>query len=418
MLVAQQLYIDHQKNLTPASLKSAMPLYIPNHLLQGIAEAALPKWEKLTLAAYQKNVNVIEATPTIKAKEDIVMFAKLTWPILFSRFYEATRTSGPALPVDSIIIAINWTGVYFVDDQEQMLIELSFPEIAEVTCQKFDNTTTRNLMISTVHLEEYVFQSPDAEDLASLVNYLIDGLKEKSCFAVATQDYMTDLPPANGEIQSCLPLKRGDLIHLATASSGFSLMNSSWAYGECNGVHGEFPTECVYLLPTMTRPSASIINFFKNDHTAQRNLDKRQTIRANERGQTHTLRKFAQDHFRASYNVTLSKGSSLSSAKRTVAEKLWKHTRAPIKAPHLARVCENDELTQQAIATFTCILKYMGDLPSNRQRLGTEYTDAIFKPAIEHVSRQRAEITGPKVTCRKMNQRGPGRKPFFKYCIM
>ena len=83
-----------------------------------------------------KNVNVIEGAPIMKAKEDIVVFAKLTWPILFSRFYEATRTSGPKLRVDNVIIAVDWTGIYFVDDQEQMLLELSFPEIAEVTFQK------------------------------------------------------------------------------------------------------------------------------------------------------------------------------------------------------------------------------------------------------------------------------------------
>ena len=47
-------------------------------------------------------------------------------------------------------------------------------------------------MISTIQIEEYVFQSPDAEDLASLVNFLIDGLKERSRFAVAIQDYMND----------------------------------------------------------------------------------------------------------------------------------------------------------------------------------------------------------------------------------
>lgn len=64
------------------------------------------------------------------------MFAKLTWPILFSRFYEADRTSGPEFSQNNIIIAVNWTGVYFVDNQEQMLLELSFPEIAEITFQK------------------------------------------------------------------------------------------------------------------------------------------------------------------------------------------------------------------------------------------------------------------------------------------
>lgn len=86
MVVAQQLYIDHQKRMTGDNLKSAMPLYIPNHLLQGVVNEALKKWQKLVLTAYEKNLNVVENAPVQKAKEDIVMFAKITWPILFSRF--------------------------------------------------------------------------------------------------------------------------------------------------------------------------------------------------------------------------------------------------------------------------------------------------------------------------------------------
>ena len=35
-----------------------------------------------------------------------------------------------------VIVAVNWTGVYLVDDQEQVMLELSFPEIKEVTCKK------------------------------------------------------------------------------------------------------------------------------------------------------------------------------------------------------------------------------------------------------------------------------------------
>lgn len=37
------------------------------------------------------------------------------------------RNSGPNLPKNDVIIAVNWTGVYVVDDQEQVLLELSFP---------------------------------------------------------------------------------------------------------------------------------------------------------------------------------------------------------------------------------------------------------------------------------------------------
>ena len=59
-------------------------------------------------------------------------FAKLNEFISCSQ----CRYSGPNLPKNDVIIAVNWTGVYVVDDQEQVLLELSFPEITGVSSQK------------------------------------------------------------------------------------------------------------------------------------------------------------------------------------------------------------------------------------------------------------------------------------------
>lgn len=64
------------------------------------------------------------------------MFAKYKWPLMFSKFFEAYRFSGPSLPKNDVIIAVNWTGVYFVDDQEHVLLECSFPEITSVTSSR------------------------------------------------------------------------------------------------------------------------------------------------------------------------------------------------------------------------------------------------------------------------------------------
>lgn len=44
--------------------------------------------------------------------------------------------AGPEMPKNNIILAVSWTGIYFVDDEEQVLLELSFPEITGVVYNK------------------------------------------------------------------------------------------------------------------------------------------------------------------------------------------------------------------------------------------------------------------------------------------
>lgn len=48
-------------------------------------------------------------------------------------------SAGPSLPKNDVIVAVNWTGVYFVDEQEQVLLELSFPEITAVSSSRCVN---------------------------------------------------------------------------------------------------------------------------------------------------------------------------------------------------------------------------------------------------------------------------------------
>ena len=46
------------------------------------------------------------------------------------------RFAGPTLPKNEVIIAVNWTGVYIVDDQEHVLLECSFPEITNCSSSR------------------------------------------------------------------------------------------------------------------------------------------------------------------------------------------------------------------------------------------------------------------------------------------
>lgn len=97
----------------------------------------------------------------------------------FSSLFFLLRNSGPNLPKNDVIIAVNWTGVYVVDDQEQVLLELSFPEITSVSSQKTNKVFTQTFSLSTVRAEEFTFQSPNAEDIRDLVVYFLEGLKKR-----------------------------------------------------------------------------------------------------------------------------------------------------------------------------------------------------------------------------------------------
>lgn len=87
-------------------------------------------------SAFRRSYFVMERVPSLTVKEDIVNYAKYKWPLLFSCFYEAYKFAGPSLPKNEVIIAVNWTGVYVVDDQEQVLLELSFCEITAVSSSR------------------------------------------------------------------------------------------------------------------------------------------------------------------------------------------------------------------------------------------------------------------------------------------
>ena len=109
-----------------------------------------------------------------------MLFAKFKWPLLFSRFFEAYRFAGPALPRNDVIIAVNWTGVYIVDDQEHVLLECSFPEVTNVAANKTSGNQTHNsFSLGTIKSEEYTFTSASADDICELVKYFLDGLRKR-----------------------------------------------------------------------------------------------------------------------------------------------------------------------------------------------------------------------------------------------
>ncbi|KAG5675745.1 hypothetical protein PVAND_005623 [Polypedilum vanderplanki] len=396
MIAAQQYYIEYNTDMSMERLYSLIPNFIPDYCLTGI-DKAVDRWTSLILQAYKKSYYLKdkEKVPPLRVKEDVVSYAKYKWPLLFSRFYEAYRNSGPNLPKNDVIIAVNWTGVYVVDDQEQVLLELSFPEITAVSSQKTNKVFTQTFSLSTVRTEEFTFQSPNAEDIRDLVVFFLEGLKKRSKYVIALQDYRSP-----GESTSFLSFLKGDLILLEEDSTGENVLNNGWCIGRCERTQerGDFPAETVYVLPSLTKPPQDILALFSVEgiHHGRRLSSVYSNGGTEPRERPYNLSEYALDHFRPPPKRTMSKTLTLSSKRGT--EELWRYSREPLKQPLLKKLLTKEELSEEACFAFTAIMKYMGDLPSKRPRFGNEITDHIFDSPLKH------EILRDEIYCQIMKQ--------------
>ena len=81
---------------------------------------------------YRDNENDAMLPSAAKVKQDVVHFAKTCFAIEFSRCYDIRILQGPEWPIEDLVLAVNWTGVYILDDGD-IIYELSYSEIATVT---------------------------------------------------------------------------------------------------------------------------------------------------------------------------------------------------------------------------------------------------------------------------------------------
>ncbi|KAL7983054.1 hypothetical protein Chor_010396 [Crotalus horridus] len=94
----------------------------------------------------------------------------------------------------------------------------------------------QSFTLATIKGDEYTFTSNNAEDIRDLVVTFLEGLRKRSKYVVTLQDNPN---PDTGE----------------------NVMNSGWANGlnERTKQKGDFPTDSVYVLPTMTMPPPDIV---------------------------------------------------------------------------------------------------------------------------------------------------------------
>uniref|UniRef100_A0A2K5HMQ6 Unconventional myosin-VIIa n=1 Tax=Colobus angolensis palliatus TaxID=336983 RepID=A0A2K5HMQ6_COLAP len=410
-LASQQYFVDYGSEMILERLLNLVPTYIPDREITPLK--TLEKWAQLAIAAHKKGIYAQRRTDAQKVKEDVVNYARFKWPLLFSRFYEAYKFSGPSLPKNDVIVAVNWTGVYFVDEQEQVLLELSFPEIMAVSssrecrvwlslgCSDLGcaaphsgwagltpagpcspcwscrgaKTTAPSFTLATIKGDEYTFTSSNAEDIRDLVVTFLEGLRKRSKYVVALQDN----PNPAGEESGFLSFAKGDLIIL-DHDTGEQVMNSGWANGinERTKQRGDFPTDCVYVMPTVTMPPREIVALVTMTPDQRQDVVRLLQLRTAEpevRAKPYTLEEFSYDYFRPPPKHTLSR---VMVSKARGKDRLWSHTREPLKQALLKKLLSSEELSQEACLAFIDI-HYMGDYPSKRTRSVNELTDQIFE---------------------------------------
>ena len=414
MLAAQQYYIEYGsvEDFNPIRMHQLITSYIPDSNLAA-SKRAQSVWAQAAASAYQRSYFVREKANPDQVRNDIVNYARYKWPLLFSRFYEAYRLSGPSLPKNEVILAVNWTGVYVIDDQEQVLVELGFPEIMAVSSTQTGKIHGRTINIQSVAGHSFSFTSANAEDVCNLILHFLEGLKKRSKYVLALQEFAPDdsrvyLSPVatvntkklekSNRSQPQLAFNAGDLIALQSNDCGETIQRQQWAVGLNKRTNrlGVFPVEMVHIIPTLLEPSEEIMKTFelfvsRDNREKEMEVDNGSKIRveinSNQVGKSHTLAKFAEIHFKPLHSNTMKKSG------RVVESSLWKHSKEPLKGPLLSKLEGHHEMSQQSIEIFMSMLKYAGEskfkLPTKQTSTRllahiSEITDQIFQPCLSN----------------------------------
>lgn len=389
-LAAKHLYVQHGSRSSSALVKEAVNEIISASQLQAKTEA---KWLQVVGAAHSQGSFVANQQQVDSVKAEVVDYAREKWPMFFSRFFKVSAVSGPQLPKSNFIVAINWTGLTFLDEKERKLLSLSFPEVMGVNAIR---GTKVGQAVRLVTLKgDFGLSGRTAEDMAELITMFLSGLTERSQYAITLKEADRRDDP------TLLSFRKGELI-VMIKDNEFS-QQRGWIKGrnERTGKTGAVPIDAVFILPTLTKPSKELMNLLSLSPNQRKDMVQKEmgTI---DRRPPATLKDYAINYFRQpSRDVNRQVMSRNASP-----EQLWLHSREPIRQPLLKKLLGNADLSHKACLAFTAILKYMGDYPTKQQQSPLDLTDQIFEPPTKF------EVLRDEIYCQIMKQMTSNRNQF------
>ncbi|XP_035997446.1 unconventional myosin-VIIb [Fundulus heteroclitus] len=385
-LTAKHLYIQHGSDSRPENVKEAVKDCVKTSLLEAKSEDKLVQMihtahAQSSFLSSRQNADVL--------KGEVVDYAREKWPMFFSRFFEVTKQSGPPLPKSKFIVAINWAGITFLDEREKRLLELSFPEVTGVNTVREGKTSGHAVCLLTLK-GDFTLSGSFGEDMAELITMFLSGLTERSKYAVALKEVSSQDDP------TLLSFKKGELIILIKDDE-FSKQRG-WLKGQSSSGKktGAVSTDAIFILPTLSKPSSEVLNLLNLSPNQRKNLVEahQKDMGTVERVAPASLKEFSLQYFRQPTKDVNRQVMSRNAA----PERLWAHSREPIRQPLLKNLVGNPEFSHRACLAFNAILKYMGDYPTRQMQSPLELTDQIFSPPTKH------EALRDEIYCQIMKQ--------------
>uniref|UniRef100_A0A671VEU5 Myosin VIIBb n=1 Tax=Sparus aurata TaxID=8175 RepID=A0A671VEU5_SPAAU len=338
-MAAQHYYIQFGSAFNKDNVQKVVDECIATQLIES---KSMSKWIQLISTAVLQGpyANGNQRKESVKA--ELVDNAQQKWPLFFSKFYDVTMTSGPPLPKSRFFVAVNWSGVLFMDGRDKKLLDLPYIEIKEVQKMRHGELS-------------------DSADMAALIDEHLEGLRQYSVYAMAKQDVKDS---------TFLVFKRGDLLLVERDEHS---TNDSWvrATNQRTSNSGTVDKDTVKFLFTW------FSLWFRREKNKEHSRMNQKNV--------HNV------PFSPCHRLAGKDGSRPGPARGFGREKLWIHSREPLKQPLMKSLANNSELSSRAC-------NYMGDYPIKHARSPMELTDQIFGPATQH------EVLQDEIYCQIMRQ--------------
>uniref|UniRef100_A0A3B3QZ91 Si:ch73-194h10.2 n=1 Tax=Paramormyrops kingsleyae TaxID=1676925 RepID=A0A3B3QZ91_9TELE len=356
-LGATHFYVQYGSSSSQDSAKNVVQDCINKSLLAAKSEE---KWLQIISSAHHEGPYINSQMNPAVAKAEVVDYARFKWPVFFSRFFEVIKSSGPALPKNKFIIAINWTGILFLDEKERKLLQLSYPEVTGVNTMRNGNEFGQSVFLSTLK-GDFTLNAVMAVDIAELLYMFLGGLKERSLYAVTLQE------STKQDDSTFLNYKKGDLILIIKDEEYSS--NHGWIKGknERTGQTGAVSTDAVLVLPTLKKPTNEVLVRVHLKAYSLDGLILSEPAEPVPRSEKDNNSNCTEGLFQVTFTTAVKK-----------EQRLWVNSREPIKQPLLKRLA--------------------GNYPTKQTQNPLELTDQIFGPATKN------EALRDEIYCQIMKQ--------------